>query len=434
MTKGDRHIISLTLPIILSNVTVPLLGAVDTAVVGHLDHPAYIGAVSVGALIFSYVFWGFGFLRMATTGLAAQARGQNDVQGMRAVFGRASLIALFVGALIIILQVPIIEIAIALIKPGQAVEQSVRDYFNIRIWSSPATLMQYCILGWLLAVRDSRAILIMQLALNSVNILLDITFVQGFGWDVQGVAGATVIADYFGTVLGLLMMHGHLKKLGGNWQGLHLFDRRELVKLMRINSDLFIRTMVMSTAFALFTSFSVRLGEVTLAANAVLQNFMVFASFALDGFANAAETLVGQAYGQKSRMRFLWAVRKTTVWGIFSAVALTLLFWVSGPWIVKALTSIPEVQHTANHYLFWAEVMPLSGVLCFVMDGVFFGATQTRYCRNTVIVSACSFAVLAWIASAFESNHFLWIALNAFFILRGITLLFVFPRIVPVRP
>ena len=187
--NGDRRVLALTLPIILSNVTVPLLGAVDTAVVGHLDSPHYIGAVAVGALVFSYVFWSFGFLRMATTGLAAQAYGRRDATEVRAVFARAALIAIVTGLAVMALQWPIIELAMRLIAPTPAVEAAARDYFNVRIWASPATLMQYCMLGWLLAMRDSRAVFIFQVVLNSINIILDILFVQGFGWDVRGVAG-----------------------------------------------------------------------------------------------------------------------------------------------------------------------------------------------------------------------------------------------------
>lgn len=433
LSKGDRRVLTLTLPIILSNATVPLLGAVDTAVVGHLDSPHYIGAVAVGALIFSYVFWGFGFLRMATTGLAAQAHGRRDANGVRAVFARAAFIAVVAGLAVMVLQYPIIELAMSLIAPSPAVEASARDYFAVRIWASPATLMQYCMLGWLLAMRDSRAVFIFQVVLNSINIILDILFVQGFGWDVRGVAGATVIADYSGVALGWFLMQPHLKRLGGTWRGIGILDRAQLSKLMKINGDIFVRTLALTSAFALFTSFSARFGEVTLAANAVLQNFLMFGSFALDGFAHAAETLVGQAYGAERRKQFLWAVRKTTIWSIISAVVMAALFAAAGPWIIDALTSIPEVRAASYEYLVWAVILPITGVLGFQFDGVFLGAMQTKQWRNMMLLSVAIYGLFAWWAVETGSNHMLWAAFNAFFLLRGVTLALLFPTIIPDR-
>ena len=433
LSKGDRRVLTLTLPIILSNATVPLLGAVDTAVVGHLDSPHYIGAVAVGALIFSYVFWGFGFLRMATTGLAAQAHGRRDANGVRAVFARAAFIAVVAGLAVMVLQYPIIELAMSLIAPSPAVEASARDYFAVRIWASPATLMQYCMLGWLLAMRDSRAVFIFQVVLNSINIILDILFVQGFGWDVRGVAGATVIADYSGVVLGWFLMQPHLKRLGGTWRGIGILDRAQLSKLMKINGDIFVRTLALTSAFALFTSFSARFGEVTLAANAVLQNFLMFGSFALDGFAHAAETLVGQAYGAERRKQFLWAVRKTTIWSIISAVVMAALFAAVGPWIIDGLTSIPEVRAASYEYLVWAVILPITGVLGFQFDGVFLGAMQTKQWRNMMLLSVAIYGLFAWWAVETGSNHMLWAAFNAFFLLRGVTLALLFPTIIPDR-
>ncbi|OKH89565.1 MATE family efflux transporter [Thalassospira sp. TSL5-1] len=429
--KGDRRVLALTVPIILSNATVPLLGAVDTAVVGHLDSPHYIGAVAVGALIFSYVFWSFGFLRMATTGLAAQASGRRDAQEVRAVFARGAMIAVAGGALVMLLQWPIIELAMRLIAPTPDVEAAARDYFHVRIWASPATLMQYCMLGWLLAMRDSRAVFIFQVVLNSLNIVLDILFVQGFGWDVRGVAGATVIADYSGVILGWFLMQPHLKRLGGRWRDVVLFDRIRLLRLMKVNGDIFIRTLALTSAFALFTTFSARFGEVTLAANAVLQNFLMFASFALDGFAHAAETLVGQAYGAERRKQFLWAVRKTTLWAGVSAFVMTLVFALCGIPIINGLTSITEVRDAAYSFLPWAVVLPVTGVLGFQFDGVFLGAMQTRHWRNMMICSVAVFALLAWGAVALQSNHALWAAFNLFFLARGFTLAVLFPSIIP---
>ncbi|MDP2697027.1 MATE family efflux transporter [Thalassospira sp.] len=428
---GDRRVLKLTLPIILSNATVPLLGAADTAVVGHLDSPHYIGAVAVGALIFSYVFWSFGFLRMATTGLAAQAVGRRDGNAVRAVFARGAVIAVVAGGLVMLLQGPIIDLAMSLIAPGGMVEAAARDYFHVRIWASPATLMQYCMLGWLLAMGDSRAIFIFQVVLNGLNIVLDILFVQGFGWDVRGVAGATVIADYSGVVLGWYLMQSHLKRLGGSWRGIGIFNRVELTRLMRVNGDIFIRTLALTSAFALFTSFSARMGEVTLAANAVLQNFLVFGSFALDGFAHAAETLVGRAYGAGRRQQFLWAVRKTTIWSVVSAVVMTLVFAALGIFIIKGLTGIEAVRIEAYRYMGWAVLLPVSGVLGFQFDGVFLGAMQTRAWRNMMLVSVGLFAILAWGAMMTGSNHGLWAALNVFLLLRGVTLVWLYPTIIP---
>ena len=282
-------------------------------------------------------------------------------------------------------------------------------------------------------MRDSRAVFIFQVVLNSINIILDILFVQGFGWDVRGVAGATVIADYSGVALGWFLMQPHLKRLGGTWRGIGILDRTQLSKLMKINGDIFVRTLALTSAFALFTSFSARFGEVTLAANAVLQNFLMFGSFALDGFAHAAETLVGQAYGAERRKQFLWAVRKTTIWSIISAVVMAVLFAAAGPWIIDGLTSIPEVRAASYEYLVWAVILPITGVLGFQFDGVFLGAMQTKQWRNMMLLSVAIYGLFAWWAVETGSNHMLWAAFNAFFLLRGVTLALLFPTIIPDR-
>lgn len=425
---SHRQVWRLAGPIILSNLTVPLLGAVDTAVVGHLPNPAYLGAVAIGALVFSYVYWGFGFLRMGTTGLAAQAWGRDSGTEMRLVFLRGSVIALALGGGLVALQVPIIAMAFSVLDASDAVETSAAAYVAIRIWGAPAALMNYVVLGWFLGLQDARTPLVLQIFINGVNIILDIVFVLGLGWGVEGVAAATLIAEVSGALLGGYLVWRRMRHLGGKSPNFAaVFQAQAFKALVALNADILIRTLCLTTAFAIFTAQGARFGDVVLAANAVLLNFLNFTAYGLDGFAHAAEALVGGAKGRRDRQAFRAAANATFLWGTIIAALTTAVFWLSGVAIVNLLTSIPDVREASYVYLVWPVLMPILSVWCFMLDGVFLGATRSTALRNAMIVSLAGYLAILWPMMMQWGNHGLWAAISAFMILRALTLWVAYP-------
>lgn len=411
------------MPMIISNISVPLLGAVDTAVMGHLPDPAYLGAVAVGALIFSYVYWGFGFLRMSTTGMTAQAFGTRDESGVQVVLFRAGAIALGLAAGIILLQLPIAWLSFVLLPASDQVEGLAHRYFEIRVWGAPAALGTFVILGWFLGQEDAKTPLVIQVVTNAINIALDLLFVMGLGWGVDGVAGATLIAEYAGFLLGGYLI---LRRLSGMENRLvpdrDLFSFGAFKSLAAINRDIFIRTFCLLSAFAIFTARGAQMGDVILAANAVLLNFLTFSSHALDAFAHAAEALVGGAKGRRDKEGFHAASMIALKWGFGIAAGATLVFFVAGPFIIDGLTGIVEVRSAAYSFMFWAAIMPIVSVWCFTLDGIFIGATRSADLRNGMIITLAGYlASLALLEPAF-GNHGLWASIVVLMILRGITL------------
>ena len=326
----NRQVWRLAGPIILSNVSVPMLGIVDTAVMGHLPDAWYIGAVAVGAMVFSYVYWGFGFLRMGTTGLVAQAYGAENKSEVRALLGRALVMAVALGMAIFILQWPLIELAMWFIEASEKVESLARAYFDIRVYAAPAALANYAVLGWLLGQQRAKRALVLQVFMNGVNIVLDLWFVLGLGWGVEGVALATAISEYSAAFLGLALALRVLGHSGGQWSRSQLLDGEQLKRLLVVNSDIFLRTLCLVTAFAWFTSRGASMGDTLLAANAILMNFQMIVGYALDGFAFAAEALIGAAIGAGDRDKLRQAVRTSTLWAGLFAVLFSLAYWVAG--------------------------------------------------------------------------------------------------------
>ncbi len=425
----NRRVWRLAGPIILSNLSVPLLGIVDTAVMGHLDQSYYIGAVAIGALIFSYIYWGFGFLRMSTTGLTAQATGAGDHSEVRATFARGLILAAGISALILILQGPIAWLGLGLIDASPDVERLADTYFSIRIWGAPAALANYVVLGWFLGRQNAKAALALQVFMNGLNIALDLLFVVGFGWGVEGVATATIIAEYSAAGLGLLMIARAFGGVGGTWTRASILDAARLRRLLGVNGDIFIRTLALVSAFAFFTSRGAVQGDTLLAANAILLNFFMLVAFGLDGFAHAAEALVGNAIGARDPHSLKRAVRTTTVWAFVIAAVFTAAYAAFGWLLVRALTDLPEVRAEALRFLPWAVAMPLVAVWSFQLDGIFLGATHTRALRNAMLASLGLFLIFVWIFTSLWDNHGLWLALMLFMVARAVTLGVQYPAI-----
>ena len=425
----QRAILTIALPVMISNVSTPLIGVVDTGVVGQIPDPAYIGAVAIGSLIFTFVFWAFGFLRMGTTGLTAQAAGAGDHDELVTGLSRALMIALSAGAGLILLQSPIEQVAFGLLESSDQVEALAREYFNVRIWAAPATLANYALLGWFIGLGRTDLGLVLQLVLTLSNIVLDAMFVIGFGWDVSGVALGTVIAEVLAVTVGLVIAARHLRGLGGRWQLGRVFMPQQLKRTIAINGDIMVRSVALVFAFSWFTAQGARQGEVILAANAVLMHFVSMSAYFLDGLAFAAEVLVGRAVGASHRAGLQAAARMTTLWSGGVAVMISLLLAVAGTQLIDLLTIDAAAREAARTYLPWAAAAPLLGVWAFQLDGIFIGATRTADMRNAMLVSLAVFLFAWWMLIPF-GNHGLWAALYVHYLARIATLSCYYPGLV----
>ncbi|MEZ5774814.1 MAG: MATE family efflux transporter [Hyphomicrobiaceae bacterium] len=417
-----RDVLAIALPIILSNVTTPLVGAIDTAVVGQLGDAAIMGGVAIGATIFSLAFWSFGFLRMGTSGLTAQADGAGASEEAVATLERAVLIGLGAGAGLILLQVPILWLATVLIEGSAEVEAAAASYFHVRIWSAPAVLVNYAISGWLIGLGRARSAFLLQLAINLVNIALSIFLVLGLGRGIAGVAEGSVAAEIAGLALGLAIVAREAGRRGGRVALARVAERTAIRRMMAVNADIMIRNVCLIGAFTYFTALSARNGDVLLAANALLMDLFGIAAYFLDGFANAAEVHVGRAFGARRTDRLREALVLPAFWAGGLSVAAALVLWLAGPAVIDLMTTSAEVRAAARDYLLWTAATPLAGFACFQLDGIFIGATRSADMRNMMILSLGAYlGAIALLAPAF-GNHGLWAALIVFFLARGLTL------------
>ena len=408
-------------PIVLSNATVPLLGAVDTGVVGQLGQAAPIGAVGVGAIILASVYWVFGFLRMGTSGLAAQAHGAGDAAERGAILIRALAIGLAAGLLMIAGQAAIFQAAFWLAPASAEVESLARDYLAIRIWGAPATIALYAVTGWLIAVERARAVLGLQLWINGLNIALDLLFVLGLGWGVQGVAVATLIAEVSGLALGLWLCRSAFSAVALR-ERTRLLAAAPLKRMLSVNTDIMIRSVLLQAAFTTFTFLGAGQGDVTLAANQVLLQFLAITAYALDGFAFAAESLVGQAVGARDPRGVRRAAVLASGWAGGAAVMLGATFALAGGALIDLMATDAQVRAQARLFLPWMAAAPLVGVASWMFDGIFIGATLTREMRRTMMLSVAIYvAGLLLLLPAF-GNHGLWAALMLLNTARALTM------------
>ncbi|MEY8883457.1 MATE family efflux transporter [Donghicola sp. XS_ASV15] len=416
-----RRVLKIALPIVLSNATVPILGAVDTGVVGQLGQAAPIGAVGIGAVILTAVYWIFGFLRMGTTGFVSQAEGAGDRSEIAALLTRVLIIAGLAGFALILLQQPIFAAGFALSPASTEVEALARDYMSIRIWSAPAPIALYGITGWLLAQERTRGVLVIQIIMNGTNILLDLWFVLGLGWGVQGVALATLMSEVFGLCVGLWLCRTAFRvPAWRDWP--RVLDRVRLRQMALVNSDILIRSLLLQAIFMGFLFVSARFGDVALAANQVLLQFLNITAYALDGFAFTAETIVGQALGARSTPILRRGAVLTSAWAVGASVLLACVFAVGGGTIIDIMTTAPEVRIAAREFLPWMVAAPLLGVAAWMLDGIFIGATRSQDMRNMMIVSFMIYVVSVVALVPPYENHGLWLAFNIAFVARGVTL------------
>ena len=411
-------------PLILSNLSIPLLGVVDTAVVGHLPSPHYLGAVAIGSLVLSVVYFLFGFLRMGTTGLTAQALGRADHAECFGWLARGVVLALLIATLLVSMTGPVIALTAMLFEPGARVEAEIETYLAIRLLGAPAALVTLVLLGWLLGLQNARGPMILLIATNGINIALDLLFVLGFGWAVAGVAWATVCAEYTGLLIGLWLVRRSLPI----WPWRAVWRPESFRRLLVVNRDMFLRSLFLEAAFLAFSALGARQGEIILAANAVLFNLHLLATYGIDGFSHAAEAMVGRRVGAGDAPGFSAAFRANMAWALGLALLLALAVVLFGPAAIRGMTGIEEVREAAYAYLPYLIAAPLVSVWAFLLDGVFIGATRTAEMRNGMALSLVAFGLAAWLLMPPLGNHGLWLAFLVLMSARGLWLGAIYAR------
>ncbi len=419
----NKQILRLAIPNIISNLSVPLLGAVDTAVLGHLDEIYYLGALAVGGIIFNFIYWGFGFLRMGTTGLTAQAYGTKDDVQVFLILMRTLLIALAGALLLILSQKLIAMVSFSLIKTTPEVKQFAEEYFYIRIYAAPATLALYALHGWFLGVQNAKYPLILTVFVNVLNVIFNLIFVYKLGMKADGVALGTVIAQYSGLVLGLIL---YLKKYSSYSIKINrnlLFEKIALKRIFVVNTDIFIRTLGLIFTFSYFTAKSAEGGNTILAVNSILLQLVNILAYGVDGFAFAAESLVGKYIGAKDKLNLRKTINYSFIWGIGLGVIISFCFWLFDEPILRVFTDKEDIILLCMSYMIWIIIAPLTNSFCFIWDGIFVGATATAPMRNSMLF--CTFAIFVPVYLLLRDslgNHSLWLALTLFMVMRGITL------------
>ncbi len=416
----DRDVWRIAAPMILSNISVPLLGMVDTGVVGHLDSPVYLGAVAIGGTIFSFLYTGVNFLRMGTTGIAAQRFGADDFDGLRVSLGQALVVAQIIAFTVILLQWPLGQLAMQLLGAEAALREHALEYFAIRVWSAPGTLANFVMVGWFLGLQNARVPLLIFLTINLTNIALDLLFVLVLGMKVDGVALASVFAEYTGLAVALFFAVRELRRHSGHWPMDKFVKLREYAAFFAINANLFVRTMALMFTIAFVTAQGTRMGGLILAANAILMQLQNLTAFGLDGLAHAAEALVGKAVGQRRRDALERSVTLCLRWSLIFAAGFSVAYFLLGPQLINVLTDLPAVRETTLRYLPWMIVSPLVSVWSFLYDGVYIGATRAREMRNIMVFAAFGVFIPAWFVLQPFGNDGLWLAFLLFLASRGI--------------
>ena len=427
-----KEILKLSFPIILANASAPLLGLADTAAIGNTAGAAELGAIALASLIFSFVYWGFSFLRMATTGFVAQAVGANDKKLVHEVVYRSLAIGFAIGLLLILGQQLIGETAIRFMSAGDEVKGLIRSYFYTRIWGAPATLTTYALLGALVGMGLTKRLLYVQLLLNGLNIALNILFVVVFNWSVKGIALGTALAEWAAFIYALWLI---FKSLDINWREFiasrkEIFNKSEIVKSFKVNADIMIRTLALLSGFAWFADQGAKFGDDILAANHLLLQFVSLSAFFLDGYAHVVEMTAGQAYGKRNKTLFLQQVKDATVLAGLTAVVLAFLLFIGVKWTVPLLTQVKAVQEIAINFMPFASIYILLSFVAFLMDGAFIGLTRSKEMRNGTIIALIAFILSGTFLTVQYGNTGLWIAFILYVVVRGLALGLYFPRLI----
>jgi MATE family multidrug resistance protein len=414
------RVLLLAVPIILANLAQPVLALVDATVAGHLPGPQHLGGVALGGILFNFLFWSFGFLRMSTTGLAAQAYGAQDQALLRRHLLRALLIAGVAGLAIVILQRPIITLCMGLLGGSPAVQESAVAYASARIWSAPASLGNFVLLGYLLGIQRVTLGLALQIGMNVLNLIATLTLAVGLDWRVAGIGAGTAIAEWSAFLVALFFVKPFARSYSITWKD--IFDRAALGRLFGVNIDIFLRSFFLLISFAWFTRAGAAEGDVILAANAILFNFHSFMAYGLDGFAHATEALVGSAVGSKNRSALRSVIKAAAIWSFAVALVFSAVYLIGGNAIVAVLTDQENVRAMAAEFMPYVVILPIASFVGFLLDGVFLGALKTRELRNSMFVSTAAFLAIAYGLQTTMGNHGLWLAMIAFMLLRAAAL------------
>lgn len=420
--RYHRETWRLAWPMILTNISVPLLGVVDTAILGHLNSPLYLGAVAVGTSIITFIFWAFGFLRMGTTSLVARAYGRNDATGSATLLLQSAVLALLLALLLLLAQGLFIPLALNLIGASNAVASLAESYCQIRIYSAPATLMTFALIGWFIGQQNTRAPLVIVVSQNILNIALDFIFIVGLEMNSDGAAIATVVSEYGGFVLAIALAWKSIKPVFRCIKPKKLYHYHHYLELLNINRHLFIRTASLLFTFAFFTAQGARQGDTTLAANALLFQLLLLISYGLDGFAHAAEAMVGKAIGAKSQRDFMATCRSTSIWALITALLFSGFFFILQGQLLAFFTNMKDVIAIAENYYLCIIILPIIGVWGYQLDGIFIGAGKTRAMQYTMLLSVFAVFIPIWWLLQDVGNWGLWLAFCAFMLSRGLLL------------
>lgn len=421
MRDIDKQIFGLAIPAVVTNITVPLLGMADLAIVGHMGNAVYIGAVAVGSMMFNVIYWIFGFLRMGTSGLTAQALGANDHRQVRHLLRQSITAALIIATLMIVCQRAIFHATTLIMQPDDTVTATVDTYFSICVWGTPAVMGLYSLTGWFIGMQNTRIPMYVSIAQNITNLLVSITLVFGFGLRIEGVALGTMIAQWTGFGMALMWLKKSLTKVEDRESDKPSMKwHNGMLRFFAVNRDIFLRTLFLVMVNLFFTSFGSRQGTLMLSANTLLLTLFTLTSFFLDGLAYAAEALGGKYCGAADRKAFSTLARRLFLWGIIVAIVFTLVFAFGGKPLLHLLTSEHDVISTALPYLPWAVAIPIAGVTAFLLDGLFIGLTATRPMLWSTALAAIVFFALYFTLAPTLHNHALWLALIAYLAMRGI--------------
>jgi len=425
----NRQILKLAIPNIISNISIPLLGIVDMALMGHMESDAYIGAIALGSLIFNFIYWSLGFLRMGTSGFTAQAWGRRDLPETILVFSRAAMIALAVSLVLIILQKPIELLSFLVLNGETRVEELAMTYFRIRVWAAPAALGQFALLGFFLGMQNARLPMVVLVSTNLINLACNYLFVMKLDMGSDGVAYGTVIAQYSGLLIALFYFRKYFSRLFKYWSLKASLEGEKLKNFLRVNQDIFIRTMCLVVVFSIFTARSAssdagsNVEETILAVNSLLMQFFMFYSFLIDGFAHASEALTGKFIGAGDRDALKKSIRVLFIWGTGISILFTLIYLLAGKLIFGVLTNNPEVIANARPYFFWVVMVPLISYAAFLWDGIYIGATAGREMRNAMLISTLVvFFPVYILAGKYMGNHGLWLAFMLFMLARSVSM------------
>jgi len=419
----NKKILRLAIPNVISNISIPLLGLVDVGLMGHLGSQTYIGAIAIGSMIFNIIFWAFGFLRMGSSGFTAQAYGRRNFPEAVMVLARSLTLAVVSGIAIILLQKPIAFLAFKLVGAGSAVENIVSQYYYIRVYAAPATIALMAIIGWLIGMQNARTPMAIAIFMNGINILYSLFFVKVMGMKAEGIALGSLLAQYSALLFAVWIVYRHYGKILISFTFSKLKDLRPFRNFLAVNKDIFIRTILLIFTISYFTIRSAQLGETVLAANTLLYQFLIFFSYFMDGFAFAAESLVGKYFGANDKRLLKKTVERLFIWGGGICIVFTLIFILFGRFFLPVLTDNAETLAAANQYFFWVYLIPVASFAAFLWDGIYIGCTSSVTMRNSMIISVVLlFFPLYFLVFKGMGNNGLWLAFMIFLASRGVLL------------